>query len=73
MKTILIGIVLLGVAGCAFEPGYQPMPSAYPPPGLYPQGPMPTGVVPYGTLTPAPTMGQYWVTGQPTGTVHGHE
>lgn len=63
---------LLGLAGCAFEPVYQPTPypSASPPPGLYPMGPMPTGVVPYGQLVPTVVQGQYWVTGQPTGTVH---
>lgn len=70
MKTILMGVALLSLCGCAFEPVYQPMPSAYPPPGLYQT--MPTGQVPYGTLTPSVIQGQYWVTGQPTGTVHGY-
>lgn len=70
MRTILIGVALLSLCGCAYEPVYQS--HRYPPPGLYPMGPMPTGQVPYGTLTPAPMLGQYWVTGQPYGTVHAH-
>ena len=56
-------------AGCAGVP-IQCASSPYPPLGLGLMEPMPTGVVPYGTLTPSVIQGQYWVTGQPTGTVH---
>lgn len=70
MKILLIGIALISLLGCAFEPVYQP--TTYPPPGLYPMGPMPTGQVPYGQLVPSHLQGQYYVTGQPYGTVHGH-
>jgi hypothetical protein len=33
---------------------------------------MPTGQVPYGLLVPTVIQGEYWVTGQPYGTVHAH-
>lgn len=69
MRTILTGMLLLSLVGCAFEPVYQPMP--YPPPGLYPMGPMPTGQPVPGMLVPSVIQGQYYVTGQPYGMVHG--
>ena len=73
MKIVWLSIVVVSLCGCVIQQDpflHQSHP--YPPPGLYPQGPMPTGQVPYGTLTPSVIHGQYWVTGQPYGTVHGH-
>lgn len=65
---MIVLLLLLSLTGCVIK--QDPFVShPYPPPGLYPQGPMPTGQVPYGTLVPTPMLGQYWVTGQPYGTI----
>ena len=73
MRMITLSLLLLVLGGCANpELPYSAQSHPYPPPGLYPQGPMPTGQVPFGTLVPSHLQGEYYVTGQPFGTVHGH-
>ena len=53
---------------CAFigQGGGVVMPMGYGPGPVYQTLQTP----PIGTLVPTPIMGEYWVTGQPTGTVH---
>lgn len=71
MKLLLLSIVVVSLCGCVVrQDPFLSQSHPYPPPGLYPQGPMPTGQPVLGTLTVAPVYGEYWVTGQPYGTVH---